>query len=194
MVSWWDEQAGTLEGAQAAVWSEDGADQEQRAADCLALVEPALGLRSGQLVLDLACGIGRLAVPLARRRQDVTVIGYDTSAAMLRWAEATPDLPGNVAWQHGGPIPWVDAAFSVVTFQHLDPETVDGYLGELHGALTGGGRFRFQFVVGDHHEGLDHRYGDEEMVGRVEAAGFHVESLEKGLLYQEWAWITAVRP
>ncbi|MGH6930580.1 MAG: class I SAM-dependent methyltransferase [Dongiaceae bacterium] len=52
----------------------------------------------GQRLLDLGCGTGRLAIPLAQRGKQVT--GLDGSAAMLAHAQRkAPDLP--IRWMAG---------------------------------------------------------------------------------------------
>jgi cyclopropane fatty-acyl-phospholipid synthase-like methyltransferase len=191
-VSSWDDQAATRETARAAVWSDDGYDDA--IAECLAAITVDLPLEHGSSVLDLGCGIGRLTLPLAAANPDVLVVGYDTSPTMLSWArQAAGDTP-NVRWVLGGTLPQVRSGFSMLTFQHVDPAGVSGYLEQLGArALRRGGRFRFQFVIGEHHAGHDHRYPLEEMTAMCEAAGLRVENVTPGLLHEQWAWITAVR-
>lgn len=49
-------------------------------------IERMLGLKPGERILDVCCGYGRHAIPLASRGYDVT--GVDLSEAMLRHAQA----------------------------------------------------------------------------------------------------------
>lgn len=198
-MSGWDAQAATLDGARRAVWSEDDCDYDARAAECLFHVTHALPDGPGRIVLDLGCGIGRLAIPLARQRPDQHVVGFDTSAAMLGWARAEAGDLSNVTFVHGdgrGPLPPCHAAFSVVTFQHLPPGEIARHLSALWSALPPGGRFRFQFVRGDHHDvaAHDHRYEMAEMRDACRVFGYTVESIEEGVMYPEWVWMTLRRP
>ena len=52
----------------------------------------ALGLETGQRVLDVACGIGRHSLPLASRGYDVTGLDY-TSAYLVRAQSGADGLP-----------------------------------------------------------------------------------------------------
>lgn len=59
-----------------------------------------LGLKPGARILDLACGHGRHAIPLAKRGYDVT--GYDLSGVFLERARADAEAQGaNVRWTEG---------------------------------------------------------------------------------------------
>jgi len=64
-----------------------------------ALVD-ALGLSNADTVIDLGCGSGQLAIPLASRV--ARVIGVDPEPEMLRYARsAESDGPANVEWRLG---------------------------------------------------------------------------------------------
>jgi SAM-dependent methyltransferase len=74
-----------------------------------------LGLEPGASVLDLACGYGRVAIPLAGRGLQVT--GLDLSEALLGQARAAAEEAGvQVVWHHGDmrEIPWTDAFDAVI--------------------------------------------------------------------------------
>ncbi len=64
----------------------------------------ALALRGGPRVLDLGCGTGRLAIPLARAGKKVT--GIDGSAAMLAQARRK-----GAALTAAAPIRWLEGDF-----------------------------------------------------------------------------------
>lgn len=87
----------------------------------------ALARRTGGPILELGCGTGRLAVPLAAAGYHVT--GVDLSPAMLALAEAraaaTPKAAGRVTWVEGDftrvPLagPYQLAFIVMNTFLHL---------------------------------------------------------------------------
>jgi ubiquinone/menaquinone biosynthesis C-methylase UbiE len=84
------------------------------------LIEVA-ALRSGERVLDMACGTGvvaRLAAPQVRPTGQVT--GLDLNPGMLAVARALPSPPGApIIWVEGsaGAMPLPDAAFEVILCQ-----------------------------------------------------------------------------
>ncbi len=84
-------------------------------------------LEPGDSILDLACGYGRLSVPLAQRGLKVT--GLDLSETLLGQARAAADEAGvQVTWHRGDmrEIPWTDtfdAAINVFSsFGYFDDE------------------------------------------------------------------------
>jgi 2-polyprenyl-6-hydroxyphenyl methylase/3-demethylubiquinone-9 3-methyltransferase len=95
-----------------------------------------LGPVKGLRVLDLGCGKGRFAAPLANA--GATVIGLDRSSAMLAAAPAR-----GVARVHGSAsrLPFVDASFgamiAVEVFEHLT--AIDSVLAEVRRILRPGG-------------------------------------------------------
>jgi ubiquinone/menaquinone biosynthesis C-methylase UbiE len=95
-------------------------------------------------VLDVACGPGLVACPLAEVARHVT--GIDLTPAMIEQARARQRATGltNLTWQVGDavPLPFPDDAFSVVvtrySFHHfLDPKAV---LAEMVRVCRPGGR------------------------------------------------------
>src|SRR5262245_11354215 len=95
-------------------------------------------------VLDVACGPGLVACPLAEVARHVT--GIDLTPAMIEQAKARQRAKGltNLTWLVGDavPLPFPDAAFSVgvsrYSFHHfLAPESV---LAEMVRACSPGGR------------------------------------------------------
>jgi len=100
----------------------------------LALRE-ALGDLAGLRVLDLGCGKGRFARPLAE--EGATVIGLDLSQAMLREARGLDRVRGS-----SRRLPFAsgtfDAVIAVEVFEHLD--SIDPALAESRRVLRPGGR------------------------------------------------------
>lgn len=73
----------------------------------------------GANVLDLGCGTGRFALPMAERL-GLKVIGADASQEMLDRA-ASKDAYGKVSWERvdAGRLPYAEGSFDVVWMSHL---------------------------------------------------------------------------
>ncbi len=107
----------------------------------------ALELRPGARVLDLACGHGRHAIPLAQRGFEI--VGLDLSAYHLRLARgAARDAGVRVTWLHSDmrEIPFegeFDAVINMYTsFGYFDSDDEDFRVLEAASrALKSGGRF-----------------------------------------------------
>jgi len=127
---------------------------EAAAADVAGLVS-LLGLAPGARVLDLACGHGRHAIPLAERGCAVT--GYDLSETFLTHARAAAAARGvPVRWLRGDmrALPFdteFDAAINVFTaFGYFeDPEEDAETLRGVRRALAPGGRFLLETLHRD---------------------------------------------
>ena len=120
------------------------------------------GLRAEDRVLDVGCGIGRLARPLAGYLSiDGAYAGFDVDAAGIRWctqryghfpqfAFAHADVR-NARYNPGGPaspstyrFPYDDGAFDVAVLisvlTHLTADAALHYLGQTRRVLAPGGR------------------------------------------------------
>lgn len=103
-----------------------------------------------ETVVDIGCGVGRMARALAKRTH--RVIAIDVSEEMLSRGRALNAHLQNIEWVHGDgrtlrPIEdaSVDGCFSHVVFQHLpDPELTLGYIREMGRVLRPGGWAVFQ--------------------------------------------------
>jgi cyclopropane fatty-acyl-phospholipid synthase-like methyltransferase len=147
-------------------------------------------------LLDLGCGPGRLATRVADARPSVRVIGLDISPAMLTRAK----FHDRVDYRLGdgiyavGP---VNGAWSVFLFQHLDPATVVSYLHSLARHITPNGPLLVQFIAGEHHVDLDHRYQPPVLAGLAQRAGlkrvsvFPADTATHPIDYPDWWWLTA---
>jgi SAM-dependent methyltransferase len=187
---WWDAHADHLH-----VW---GVDQpgawEDGAAACLCAVVEALAPLSGR-ILDLGCGLGRLAIPLAALYPDVEVIGVDISPVMLAQAEAQAAIAGipNVRFLQGDgrhlPELGFDRAYSVLLFQHLGADAVRQYIGEVAGGLRPGGRFVAQHVYLEHQPAfLSNSHTIETLTALGELAGLRWIETRRELVHPGWAW------
>lgn len=180
-VTYWDDRAETVGGRVAAF---DGIDWDTGTRDMVDLVLPWLPAQG--IVVDLGCGIGRMTAPVAKALPACDVVGVDGSDAML--AQQLP-APGNVSFVHADvtalPFDSIDAAYSVLVVQHLDPEQVVAMFAEVRRALRPGGRFVCQWVPGDRHAPQDHHYGLGELVDMAEPLGF-VDVFDG--VHADWAW------
>ncbi len=111
------------------------------------LITEAARLEPGQRVLDLACGPGIYARPLAAAVRPGSVVGLDLSVPMLRVAaeKAREENVSNLLLVHGDAmeLPFEADHFDVVNCcgaLHLFPD-VDHVLGEVARVLGPGGRF-----------------------------------------------------
>ena len=120
----------------------------RRAADFATFTEPAqsreylamherLGLRSGDRLLDAACGSG-LQIELARLR-GATCAGIDASPRLVAVAkDRNPDSDIRVGDMQA--LPWDDASFDIVTSFRGIWGTTPGAIEEAHRVLVPGGR------------------------------------------------------
>jgi SAM-dependent methyltransferase len=120
-----------------------------------------LALPQGSSILDLCCGHGRHAIPLAQHAYQVT--GQDLSEVFLREAEAEANARGvQVRWVHSDMrhIPFeneFDAAINIFTaFGYLEDQGEDQkVLQQVSKALKPGGLFLLETI---HREGLMRHY------------------------------------
>jgi SAM-dependent methyltransferase len=105
---------------------------------------------SGDRVVEIGCGIGRMTRALAGRAAHVT--GIDVSAEMIERARvALADLEnvellvGNGRDLAGVPDAGADVVYSFIVFQHIpDPSITCGYIREIGRVLRPGGWTVFQ--------------------------------------------------
>jgi SAM-dependent methyltransferase len=106
-------------------------------------------------VLELGVGTGRLAVPLAQRAPRVTVVGVDSSDAMLDRLRARPQPPNLVArcgdmvdGLPGGPFSLAFVAYNTI-FNLLTEDRQRACFAAVAERLAPGGRFVIEAFVPD---------------------------------------------
>lgn len=129
----------------------------------------AAGMESDDRVLDIGCGIGRMAIPLLNRLEYGSYEGFDTSATMIKWCQRhiTATDPSfrfkhapihNRKYNPFGSVkavnyrfPYEDAtfdfAFATSVFTHLGLAETRHYLGELARVLAPGGTALVTFFL-----------------------------------------------
>jgi SAM-dependent methyltransferase len=138
------------------------------------------GLRPDERVLDIGCGIGRMARPLVRYLgPDGVYEGFDIVPEGIAWCAARypPNFTFRLLDVHNARyhpagrepaeracFPYDDAAFDFAfatsVFTHLRPEAADRYLGEMARVLRPGGRALLTFFLADEPVGdYVHRVG-----------------------------------
>ena len=130
-------------------------ERTAREVDGIVCLLEELGVPLERAVLDLACGHGRHAIPLAQRGYRVT--GQDLSQVFLRRAEDDARAAGvSVRWRHGDmrQIPFeaeFDAVINIFTaFGYFDAEDEDlEVLRQVHKALKPGGVFLLETMHRD---------------------------------------------
>ena len=128
------------------------------------------GLEPQHRVLDIGCGVGRVALPLTRILTTGTYDGFDIVKRWVRWCRRhiTPRHPNfrfahadvyNSHYNRGGVpaasfrFPYDDAsfdfAFATSVFTHLDLAAAKHYLAEAHRVLEPGGTLLATFFIVD---------------------------------------------
>jgi ubiquinone/menaquinone biosynthesis C-methylase UbiE len=195
--AWWDEIAHSPQ-LEHNIYDHSLGSTEQ----CLMEIIPSLTpFPEDPNVLDLGCGVGRLIFAMARALPDFHFVGLDISPAVLEVARQRRVMQqlANVSLVAGDgrTLPYyleVDAAYSMLMFQHIPPEACAGYVREVARVLRPGGRFRFQDVLGSDDGFLSHQTSESEMIGWCEDAGLQVIDSEQSRLHWEWRWMTAKKP
>jgi SAM-dependent methyltransferase len=127
-------------------------------------------LQAGAAVLDIGCGVGRLALPLTQHLgPEGSYRGFDLIRPAIRWCRRTitPHFP-NFRFDHadvhhplynatgrdpgrGFTFPYPEGTFDLAVafsvFTHLLPEEVQRYLGEIRRVLKPGGRSLVTFFL-----------------------------------------------
>ncbi|KQZ22132.1 class I SAM-dependent methyltransferase [Caulobacter sp. Root1472] len=143
-----------------------GGDFARAGRETLALLIEHAGLDRDSRVLDIGCGTGRMAMPLAAWLGDgAGYVGFDVSKSAISTCRRTlgarrPDFRfvhadvRNREYRSGGSIAEtafefpvqdasVDVAFATSVFSHMTLDSISHYLAETRRVLKPGGRFMF---------------------------------------------------
>lgn len=177
----------------------DLTDKNLKLQDCLDLIIPAIApaVHVGSTIMDFGCGIGRLAIPIAKHFSDANMMGVDISNTFREDAIRDAGLAGvsercyfMAAIDTKLPI---DAAYTMLVLQHLTSEMKQAYIKRIARALNKGGIFRFQYVEGDADTFLTHDAKFIDVADWLRDAGLEVASVDYNLIEPRWTWITAVK-
>jgi SAM-dependent methyltransferase len=140
--------------------------------DTVAAIERLVGIRRDEIVLDVGCGLGRIAWPLSTRLGwRGRYAGLDAQRRYVDWCTAHLGLPARrFGFRHAdlrssdtnpaGTIdpelfrfPWADGTFTLAIatslFTHLLPEAAGHYLREIARTLRPGGHLFASFFLPD---------------------------------------------
>lgn len=184
---YWDQRAKDV-GPLRAAWDDD--DLLNGIDACTDLVDRLAPGSHAFRALDVAVGPGRVASFLNWPR--ATIVGVDISLVMLA------GYPGIVADARNLPFPpdTFDAAYSILTLQHLVWWEQAIMLAEMARTMKPGGRMLAQFTLGEPSHAGPFSYPVRQEVGEglVRSAGLTVEDVEMGSVRDNWLWVYALKP
>jgi SAM-dependent methyltransferase len=187
---------------EAALWGEDRLRPGERSIAGYRLAEALVHLPGRGRLLEVGCGAGRYLRALRELRPELALVGADVSrAALSRLAALAPEVETRLIV--GDAVPAADAEFDAVlvidVLEHVpDPERL---LAEVHRVLAPGGIFHLHVPCeGDPRSlwrwlpgqagprgwkrrfgGHLHRFRRDEILRRVEAAGFRLLRVRNSL-------------
>jgi len=168
----------------------DGAQLESDLQRILRAID--LNKNDSTRILDLGCGIGRVAIPLAQRlavRSDRPwdVIGVDISDSMLRYAAARDRAlpnPSVYDWVlcDGRTLPRygpLALTYSLLTLQHIPRDAAADYIRQIGEQTPLGGALLFQTLEGTGGDFLWNEMTEDFATEICGAAGFEVVEFER---------------
>lgn len=179
-------------------WICDKNVTDQQCMDAIMMAAPPESAVANTVV-EIGSGIGRLTELMAEHYKKSAIIGMDVSERMTELAQAT-SIHGNCHYytsDNGRNIYVADGmahfVYSMAVFQHLDALAVRAYMREAYRVLAAGGVFRFQYVEGYEQEPFSRHYSEAYMTEWLREYGFSIAEVDKGLIFPQWTWITAVK-
>jgi SAM-dependent methyltransferase len=174
------------------------------------------GLRDGQTVVDIGCGIGRNATALFRRFGDaIEYRGFDIIRHGVTWCRkhfaqlsdryrfdraniynsAYNPLGRLRASEYTFPYPdvFADMAFATSVFTHMQPDGVDRYIRESSRILKIGGLVYFTFFILDEHSEAKIKQGAASFSFRHQIGNCSVEDAAEpdGVVAYRLDWVKA---
>jgi ubiquinone/menaquinone biosynthesis C-methylase UbiE len=137
----------------------------------MAEIRDAVDIKPDDDAVDIGCGYGRAAIPLAKLVHHVTGIDLHPDPIGSATARAEADGIHNATFRvnDGLSIPTPDESVSLVysfsTFQHMRRSMVARYLEEIARVLKPGGRAYLQFMWGENSADFDPNKNAEQSVG-----------------------------
>lgn len=182
----------------------------------VALLERLAGLEPSDDVLDVGCGLGRIAWPLSQRLdRRGSYTGLDVVRAYTDWCVESLGLdPERFRFQHAdirtsfynpeGAVraedflfPWADASFDLAIatslFTHLLPAAASRYLAEIARVLRPGGRLFASFYLLDARglEAAATGATDPTFLSPIEHGLLHDAAVPESGVAQDEAWLFA---
>ena len=202
----WDQQCSSMESAKGSIAADESAWSGVFLEASLEQILPTLikHCTDRSYVLDLGCGLGRLAIPIAQRHP-WRVSGIDVSPRMIELAKTMHD-GWRVEWMVGDgrtlrvyQDSLFDAVYSMIAFQHVSREAQVGYIHEAARVLLPGGVFRFQTLEGTGESFMWAEVDEPFLRKACTLAGLEITALDrvKPLAGGDDAcvlWVTAIKP
>jgi ubiquinone/menaquinone biosynthesis C-methylase UbiE len=160
--------------------------------------EAASSLRSfcpaGAAVLDLGCGVGRVARELEPHVREIDAV--DVSEEMICQAREYVGPSSRIRFHvnDGFTLPQlsddsIDFAFSLLTMHHVTRPAFESYLRELHRVLRPGGRFLFSVVSRDRSPAYEVDDARDTFTGRAYSDA-ELMRLFRGRFLEDQRWFT----
>ena len=201
-LAWWEEKAAS--DADRAAWDDAWPEANATAHHLAHLVGH---LRGATQILEIGCGPARLLVPLSRLLERARIVGIDPSLSMLRAARARIAAVGTSnAWVtqcNGRDIPMahlieidapINAAYSVLAFQHMPHAVQQGYLRQLVSRLAPSSPIVIQFASGLDCVPGSYQVTFDALATWALAAGLVDARIERDTIYPTHLWLYAVTP
>ena len=175
-IEYWNQQTDLA----AAVWSEP--DWDQGVEDCLTHIckwMPPIGQ-----VLDVGAGIGRLAIPVAKRMQ-LEVWAYEPSDTMRNGIPDSFGVHPTGVW----PDTTFTGAWCVLVMQHLEYVQQADLILQTAARLEEGARFVMQTVHGYTDSPGSHHVMYPRLARWLDDAGLRPLEVRVGGVFDHWLWV-----
>lgn len=149
-------------------------------------------LRPGR-VLEIGCGVGQIVSAL-NHSPSFIVTGIDISSEMIAEARRR-DRTSIYVVGDGRTLPFpadhFESVYSVLVFQHLPREAVEGYVRESARVLVPGGSLRVQFIERTEPGPFSQPHSLDVIREILTEVGFKIYDEERGFGHALWTWVAA---